>query len=41
MVTTQQIAKHLREVYVGGNWTTSSLKEHLAELTWQQVTKSI
>lgn len=41
MVTTQQIAKHLREVYVGGNWTTSSLKEHLAELTWQQATKSI
>jgi hypothetical protein len=33
-----QIAKHLREVYFGGNWTTSSLKQHLADVDWQQAT---
>ncbi len=38
MSLTKQIAKHLREVYFGGNWTTSNLKEHLADVTWQQAT---
>lgn len=36
----QQISRHLREVYFGGNWTFSNLKDHLAEVTWEQaVTK--
>ncbi|MES2689975.1 MAG: DinB family protein [Bacteroidota bacterium] len=36
-----QIAKHLREVYFGGNWTASNLKEHLAGVTWQQATTKV
>ena len=27
MNLTQQIAKHIREVYFGGNWTSVNLKE--------------
>ncbi|MFK7904146.1 MAG: DUF1572 domain-containing protein [Chitinophagales bacterium] len=41
MSLTKQIAKHLREVYFGGNWTTSNLKEHLADVTWQQATTQV
>ncbi len=36
MNLTGQIARHFREVYFGGNWTASSLQEHLAEMNWQQ-----
>jgi hypothetical protein len=32
----ENLAKHFRDVHFGGNWTTSSLKEHLADVTWQQ-----
>lgn len=38
---TQQIAKHFRDVYFGGNWTVSCLKEHLEDVTWQQATTQI
>jgi len=38
---TKQIAKNLREVHFGGNWTCSNLKEHLADVTWQQATTSV
>lgn len=31
-----QIAKNLRDAYFGGNWTASSMKEHLSDLTWQE-----
>lgn len=37
----EQIAKHLREVYFGGNWTASGFKENLAEVTWQQATTQV
>lgn len=37
----KQIAKHLREVHFGGNWTTSNLKDALAGVTWQQATTKI
>ncbi len=37
----QQIAKQIREVYFGGNWTTSNLKEHLNNITWQQATSKV
>ena len=33
---TAQIAKHLREVYFGGNWTSVNLKDKLSDVTWQQ-----
>ena len=36
-----QIAKHLREVHFGGNWTASNLKDHLVGLTWQQATTQV
>lgn len=36
-----QIAKHFREVYFGGNWTSSNLKDHVADLTWQQATTQV
>jgi len=41
MNLTTQIAKHLREVYFGGNWTFSNLKDQLENLTWQQATKQV
>jgi uncharacterized damage-inducible protein DinB len=41
MNLTAQIAKHFREVYFGGNWTSSNLKEHLADVTWQQATTKV
>lgn len=36
MNTTQQIARHLRDVHFGGNWTVSALKPHLADVTWEE-----
>ena len=41
MNTTQQIAKHFREIHFGGNWTASNLKDHLAGVTWQQATTKV
>jgi len=37
----EQIAKHLREVYFGGNWTYSNLKDTLADVTWQQAVTQV
>ncbi len=36
-----QIAKNFREVYFGGNWTSSNLKDNLADVTWQQATTQV
>lgn len=36
-----QIAKHLREVHFGVNWTWSNLKDNLADVTWQQATTQV
>lgn len=33
-----QIARHLREVHFGGNWTSVNLKDSLAGIAWQQAT---
>ena len=41
MKLTQQIAKHLREVHFGGNWTASSLRDKLANVTWEQATTRV
>lgn len=41
MNTTQQIAKHFREVHFGGNWTAVNLKSLLADISWQQATTKI
>lgn len=36
MQTTAQIAKHVREVHFGGNWTCVNLRDSLQDVTWQQ-----
>ena len=41
MSLTAQIAKHLRELHFGGNWTWSYLKEHLEGVTWKQAITQI
>jgi hypothetical protein len=41
MNLTGQIAKHFRDVYFGGNWTSVNLKKTLADTTWQQATTPI
>jgi len=38
---TRQLAKHFREVYFGGNWTSVNLKDNLAKVTWQQATTQV
>lgn len=38
MILSQQISKHLRELYVGGNWTSVSFKQTLENVTWQEAT---
>lgn len=41
MNLTAQLAKHLREVHFGGNWTWSNLKENLTGVTWKQATTKV
>lgn len=41
MKLTEQIAKHLREVHFGGNWTASNLRDQLADVNWQQATTPV
>ena len=41
MNVTAQVAKQLRDVHFGGNWTASNLKQHLSDVTWQQATTKI
>jgi hypothetical protein len=41
MRVTPQIAKHFREVYFGGNWTATNLRDVLKDITWQQAIKEI
>lgn len=36
MKITTFIAKHLRDVFYGGNWTCSNLKDTLQNVTWQE-----
>jgi len=38
---TKQIAKQLRDVYFGGNWTWVNYKENLENVTWQQATQKV
>ena len=41
MNTTAQIAKHMRDVFLGDNWTTSNLKDNLKDVSWQQATTKV
>lgn len=35
------IAKHLKEVYYGGNWTYSTLKQHIEDVTWEEAIQKV
>lgn len=35
------LAKHMRDVHFGGNWTTSNLRDNLKDITWQQATTQV
>lgn len=41
MSFTKQIARHLREVHFGGNWTCVNLKDSLADVSWEQAIKKV
>jgi hypothetical protein len=41
MTLSAQIAKQLRDVYVGKNWTWVDVKETLKDITWQQATTKV
>jgi hypothetical protein len=41
MNLSEQIAKHFREINFGGNWTTSNLRDNLADVTWQEATTKV
>ncbi len=41
MKISEQIAKHLRDVHFGGNWTAVNLKDTLADVTWRQATTQV
>ncbi len=41
MNQTEQIAKHLRDVHFGGNWTSVNLRQTLAGVDWQQATAKL
>jgi hypothetical protein len=36
MTATAHIAKHFKEVYFGGNWTVSNLKDTVKDVSWQE-----
>ena len=41
MQLSKHLAKHLRELHFGGNWTGSNFKDALAGVDWKQATTSI
>ena len=41
MSIARQIAKHFREVWFGGNWTSVNIKKTVADVTWEQATPKV
>ena len=41
MTSIQQIAKHFKDVYFGGNWTSVNLREILSDINWHQATTKV
>lgn len=41
MSLAKQSAKHFRDIHSGGNWTCSSLKEVLEDISWKEATTEI
>jgi hypothetical protein len=40
MKITSQIAKHIRDVHFGGNWTVSNLRDQLKDVDWKMATRN-
>ena len=41
MKQTEQIAKHFKGIYFGGNYTGANLKNMLADISWEQATAQV
>lgn len=41
MNTSELLAKHLRDVYFGGNWTDVNLKEVVSDVSWKEATHKV
>ena len=41
MNVSTQLAKHIRDLHFGGNWTVTNLREILADLSWQEATAKV
>ncbi|MFM6925398.1 MAG: DinB family protein [Ferruginibacter sp.] len=41
MNLSSQIAKHFRDVFFGGNWTSVNLKQTVEDVSWQQATVQV
>jgi len=41
MSLAKQLAKHLRDVHFGGNWTTTDLKTTLSDVSWKEATTQV
>ena len=41
MSFSKQLAKHLNEIYFGGNWTESNMTDQLSGTTWKQATTKV
>tara|TARA_R110002072_G_scaffold23949_1_gene81872 strand:+ start:50644 stop:51120 length:477 start_codon:yes stop_codon:yes gene_type:complete len=41
MKLSAKLATHLNEVYFGGNWTASNLKQSLSDVTWKEATTQV
>ena len=41
MQTVAHLAKHIRDLHFGGNWTDSNLKRQLANVDWKQATTQV
>ncbi len=41
MTVSSLLAKHLRDVHFGGNWTCVNLKDQLADVTWQEAVTQV
>jgi hypothetical protein len=41
MTVSTQLAKHFRDVYFGGNWTVSDMKQVLDGITWEEAAAKV
>ncbi|XLS28050.1 DUF1572 domain-containing protein [Flavobacteriaceae bacterium M23B6Z8] len=41
MTTTQQLAKHIKDVHFGGNWTASNLQDQLKDVSLEQAIQKV